>query len=221
MNNIRELAEVAHQNGDVALLVDSVSGLSGAELRTDRWRIDFALTGSQKCLALPPGLAFGVAQDSVLERAKSKADRGVYFDILEYEKNIQGNQTPNTPAVSLLYALAVQMQHIESEGIEARWARHQAMADRVYAWVQAMNERGVQVGVVAAEGHRSPTVTAVRVPDGMTGAQVVAGARQQGFAIATGYGKLKESTFRIGHMGDHTVAEVDALLDALTGLFRP
>ncbi len=217
LNPIHELAEVAHKNGDVAILVDSVSGLAGAPLHTDDWRLDFVLTGSQKALAVPPGLAFGVAQKSVLERARSKNDRGIYFDFLEFEKNlVERNQTPSTPAVSLLYALAEQAEHIVQEGMEARWARHAAMAERTYRWVAEMNERGVKLEIVAPEGARSPTVTCIRLPDGWTGPKVVAETRKRGFAVATGYGKLKEESFRIGHMGEHTVAGLESLLDVLT-----
>jgi aspartate aminotransferase-like enzyme len=219
LNPIAELAEVAHQNGDVAILVDSVSGLAGTPVRSDDWKLDFVLTGSQKCLALPPGLGLGVAQESILERAKSKNDRGVYFDFLEIEKNLEGNQTPNTPAVSLLFALAVQCQFLAAEGIEARWARHEQMAARTWQWVDEMNGRGVRLEVLAQTGHRSPTVTCVKVPEGWTGPRVSAAVRQRGFVIATGYGKLKESTFRIGHMGDHTLAELEELLGALTAVF--
>jgi aspartate aminotransferase-like enzyme len=219
LNPIEKLAEVAHQNGDVALLVDSVSGLAGAPVKSDDWQLDFVLTGAQKCLALPPGLAFGVAQETVLERARSRQNRGIYFDFLEYEKNLAGNQTPNTPAVSLLYATAVQTERIVSEGMEARWARHDRMAQRTYAWVAAMKERGIDMEILAPERSRSPTVTCIRVPDPWTGPKVVAAARQRGFALATGYGKLKEGTFRIGHMGEHTLEELDALLEALTDAF--
>jgi aspartate aminotransferase-like enzyme len=220
LNPIRELAEVVHKNGDVAILVDSVSGLAGAPLFADDWQLDFVLTGSQKAFAIPPGLAFGVAQESVLERARSKTDRGVYFDFLEFEQNLEGNQTPNTPAVSLLYATAEQVEHIVQEGMAARWARHAAMADRTYRWVDEMNERGVKLGIVAPAGARSPTVTCIRLPEGRTGPQVVAETRKRGFAIATGYGKLKEESFRIGHMGDHTVAGLESLLEVLTDVLR-
>jgi predicted phosphoserine aminotransferase len=216
LNPIEKLAEVAHQNGDVALLVDSVSGVAGAPVMSDEWQLDFVLTGAQKCLALPPGLAFGVAQEAVLERARSKSNRGIYFDFLEFERNLAGNQTPNTPAVSLLYAAAVQTERIVSEGMDARWARHARMAERTYSWVAEMRERGVGLEILAPEGSRSPTVTCIEVPVGWTGPNVVAAARQRGFALATGYGKLKEGSFRIGHMGDHTLDELDALLEALT-----
>ncbi|MGH7503128.1 MAG: pyridoxal-phosphate-dependent aminotransferase family protein [Longimicrobiales bacterium] len=220
LNPIRELAKAAHANGDVAILVDSVSGMAGAQARADEWKLDFILTGSQKSLALPPGLAFGVAQETVLERARSKENRGIYFDFLEFEKNIVGNQTPNTPAVSLLYATAVQVDFIRKETIEKRWARHEAMARRTSEWVASMNDRGVALEILAPEGFRSPTVSTVSVPAGWTGPRVAVAAKERGFTIATGYGKLKEGTFRIGHMGDHTLEELEALLAALEDVFK-
>lgn len=219
LNPIRELAEVARSAGDVVLLVDSVSGLAGAPFETDAWGIDFVLTGSQKSFALPPGLAFGVAQPNILERAKSRNDRGIYFDFLEFENNIQKNQTPNTPAVSLLYSLAKQMDRIREEGIENRWARHATMAQRTYQWVAEMEERGVKLAILAPEGHRSPTVTTIRCPDGWTGPRVAAEVKARGFQIATGYGRLRDETFRIGHMGDHTVEGLESLLEVLGEVF--
>jgi predicted phosphoserine aminotransferase len=216
LNPIAELARVTNAAGDVALLVDSVSGAAGAPLLTDEWGIDFVLTGSQKAFALPPGLALGVAQRNILERARSKKDRGIYFDFLEFERHILGNQTPNTPAISLLYALAAQLDHMREEGMQARWDRHQQMAERTWQWVDEMNERGVALSILAPPESRSPTVTTIRLPEPWTGPRVVAAAREHGFAIATGYGKLKEGCFRIGHMGDHTPDALEALLDALT-----
>jgi predicted phosphoserine aminotransferase len=219
LNPIREFAAVTRRAGEVVLLVDSVSGLAGAPVYTDEWGIDFILTGSQKSFALPPGLAFGVAQKSVLERAASRHDRGIYFDFLEFEKNILANQTPNTPAVSLLYALAAQVDYIAEETIERRWQRHAELAQRTYAWIDEMNERGVGLDIVAPAGSRSPTVSCIRLSGGWTGPKVVAAARERGFAVATGYGKLKDATFRIGHMGDHTMDELEPLLEALTDVF--
>jgi aspartate aminotransferase-like enzyme len=220
LNPIRELAEVTQRAGDVVLLVDSVSGLAGADFRTDEWGVDLVLTGSQKCLALPPGLAFCATQRHVLERAQSKNDRGVYFDFLEFERNILKNQTPNTPAVSMLYALDAQLQSIEAEGLQNRFDRHDEMAARVYAWVQEMREeKGVDLEVLAPEGYRSPGVTCIKVPEGWTGPRVAAGTAERGFTIATGYGAMREATFRIGHMGDHTLPRLELLLDVLTDVF--
>jgi predicted phosphoserine aminotransferase len=216
LNPIRELAEVTREFDDVVLLVDSVSGLCGAELRADDWGVDFVLTGSQKSFALPPGLAFGVAQPNILERAKTKPDRGIYFDFLEFEKNIQKNQTPNTPAVSLLYALAAQLNRIEAEGIDARLDRHRRLAERTWAWC---DELGLEI-LVQERSFRSPTVTTVRCPDGWTGPKLAGAVKARGYEVATGYGRLRDETFRIGHMGDHSEEGLAGLLDVLTGILR-
>jgi aspartate aminotransferase-like enzyme len=215
LNPIAEIARVAHAAGDIAVLVDSVTGIAGMPVETDAWGLDFVLTGSQKALALPPGLALGVAQTRVLERAKARRDRGTYFDFLEYEKYAEQHQTPNTPAVSLLFALAAQLERIERETIEARWARHEAMARRTWAWAEAMTGRGIPMRVLAPEGARSWTVTCLTVPAGRTGTEVNAAMKAKGFTISAGYGKLKDSTIRIGHMGDHTVEELEAVLAGL------
>ena len=215
LNPVAELARVAHAAGDVALLVDTVSSLAGAPVRADEWGLDFVLAGSQKCLAIPPGLAVGVAQAHMLERAAQKQDRGIYFDFLEFERNLEKGETPNTPAVSLLYALAVQLDRIRAETIEARWARHEAMARRTWQWVDEMRGRGIELSILAPEGYRSPTVTTIRPPAGWTGPKLAAALRERGYTVATGYGKLKEETFRIGHMGDHTLAELEELLGVI------
>ncbi len=215
LNPITELAEVTHTAGDVVLLVDSVSGIAGARVESDEWDLDFVLTGSQKALALPPGLAFGVAQESVLERAEARPDRGIYFDLVEFERYIQKNQTPNTPALSLLYALEAQLERIRTETIEGRWARHAEMARRTWAWTEEMRDRGLPLEILAPEGYRSPTVTCIRLPAGWTGPRVTAALADRGYTIAPGYGALKDETIRIGHMGDHTVDELDALLNEL------
>jgi len=215
LNPIADLARVVHDAGDVVLLVDSVTGVAGAPVESDAWALDFVLTGSQKALALPPGLALGVAQDAMLARARAARGRGVYFDLVEFDKYLAKNQTPNTPALSLLYALQAQLQHIAAEGIEARWARHLGMAERCWQWADDMTERGIPLGVLAPPGFRSPTVTCLTLPPGRTGPAVTAALAARGWTIGAGYGELKDATIRIGHMGDHTVAELDALLAQL------
>jgi predicted phosphoserine aminotransferase len=219
LNPIRELAEVAHRHGAM-ICVDTVSSLAGAPVETDAWGLDFVATGSQKSFALPPGLAFGVATPAVLERAAANPRRGLYFDALEYERNLEKSQTPNTPAVSLMYAAAVQMEAILEEGIENRWERHRLMAERTYQWVDEMRADGLPVGILAPEGYRSPTVTCVTLPAELRGSEVCGAVQAQGYVIAPGYGKAKDDMVRIGHMGDHTLSELDALLEILTRVLR-
>ena len=215
LNPIADLARVVHGAGDVVMLVDSVTGVAGAPVESDAWALDFVLTGSQKALALPPGLALGVAQQAMLARAREARGRGIYFDLVEFDKYLAKKQTPNTPALSLVYALQVQLQRIAAEGIETRWARHAAMAERCWQWADEMTQRGIPLGVLAPPGFRSPTVTCLTLPPGRTGPAVTAALSARGWTIGAGYGELKDATIRIGHMGDHTVAELDALLAQL------
>ena len=213
LQDLESQAKVVAGYPNTLLMVDSVTGIGGVEIYSDAWGIDFILTGSQKALALPPGLAFGVASEAMMERAHTIPDRGWYFDLVRLARNLEANQTPATPAVSLLYALEVQLSRILAEGMESRWKRHLAMQERTIEWAAQMTDRGSRVGLVAAEGQRSPTVSCLEVADP---GRVVAGMRDRGWVIGAGYGVLKDSTVRIGHMGDHTVEELDALLDVLT-----
>src|SRR5262249_28914675 len=146
LTDVRAITELAHRFGAMAL-VDSVSAAGGAELTVDAWGLDFVLTGSQKALALPAGLAFAVASRELVDRAKTWKNRGFYFDVLQYESFAAKNQTPSTPATSLLYALEAQMGDIGREGIERRWERHHAMRDATLEWVRAAADRiGVELG---------------------------------------------------------------------------
>lgn len=220
LQDLSAIADVAWAHEETMLLVDSVTGIGGVETRTDDWRMEFVLTGSKKALALPPGLAFGVASERMMQRARSGSGRGWYFDLDRLMDQLESSQTPATPAVTLLYALDVQLRRIHEEGMEARWARHLAMRDRTLAWIEEMKTAGVGIEVLAGEGNRSPTVTCVAMPGGEGSAAAVGEMRSRGWVIGGGYGRLAESTIRIGHMGDHTVDELDALLEVLGNVLR-
>ncbi|WP_373070548.1 alanine--glyoxylate aminotransferase family protein [Gemmatimonas sp.] len=220
LTSLPELAALAHEYG-VAVLVDSVTGLAGMPVETDAWDLDFVLTGSQKALALPPGLAFGVASKRYIEQAANATARGLYFDLVEFEEFVHKNQTPSTPAISLLYATAVQGEYIARETIEARWARHTEMANMTHSWVRQLREDTGQAFCVYAPEHaRSGTVTAVALPATLNGDDIVKGVAKRGFVIGSGYGKLKSSTFRIGHMGDHTPDRLALCLEATADTIR-
>lgn len=216
LNDVKALSAAIRAHSEALVLVDSVSGFSATEMRPDAWGIDFLLTGSQKALALPPGLAFGVASERMMERAAVAPNRGYYFDLLLFAKNDAQDQSPTTPALSVLYALEVQLRRILDEGLEARWARHTDMAEATWAWVDRMRDSGVELSVVAPTGHRSPAVTAIRTPSGVTGPDVTNGVLKHDWLVGGGYGKLKETTFRVGHMGEHTRPELEGLLKVLT-----
>ncbi|KPK66095.1 MAG: hypothetical protein AMS21_03155 [Gemmatimonas sp. SG8_38_2] len=220
INPLEEIsAAVREISPETLMLVDCVTSLAAAPVRVDAWALDFALTGSQKGVALPPGLAFGVASQRAYERSLQIPGRGLYFSFEAFEAAVANNQTSNTPAVPLLYALDLQLGRIEEEGLEARWARHQAMAERTWRWVDELRVRqGIDVWVLAEDGRRSASVTCVALPDGVSGVEITRRMAERGYTIASGYGKLKERTFRIGHMGDHTMEELEKLLEVLASV---
>ena len=217
LNPVAEIAAIVRAKAPgTLLLVDCVSSLAAAPVEVDGWELDFALTGSQKALALPPGLALGVASQRAYDRSLDMPGRGLYFSFEAFEGAAAKQQTTNTPAISLLYALRYQLERIEVEGLEARWARHGEMAKRTWDWVDAMREEGgIDLRVLAPEGRRSPAVTCVLLPNTFSGVEIAGRIAERGYTIAPGYGKLKQRTFRIGHMGDHSIDELEDLLGNL------
>lgn len=212
---VADLVPVIREFEDIVILVDAVTSLGGVPVEPDAWDVDFLLTGSQKALALPPGLAFGVASPRMIERAHKVPERGAYLDVLAFDEAARSLQPTNTPAIPLLYALALQLERIEARGgIEARWNEHGEMLRLVERWVA---DRGGDLGLsfLPAEGRRSWTVSCLRTPEGVSGRTVAKQLESQGFTIGSGYGPLKETTFRIGHMGDHVASELPPLLDAI------
>ena len=212
LHDVRGITALVRAAGAVCL-VDSVTGIGGAELEFDAWELDYAFTGSQKALAMPPGLAFAAATPAFIEAARSTVGRGLYFDLVEFDAYAAKRQTPNTPAISLLYAAQVQLPAIVAESLEARWARHGEMARMTYAWVDELRERhGDAFGVLAREGARTPTVTSITIPATFTASTLVKAVAERGFIIGNGYGKNRETTFRIGHMGDHDPRRLEVCL---------
>jgi len=193
------------------IIVDSVSGIFGAEIRVDDWGLDVVLTSSQKAFALPPGIAFASVSDRTLERAQQIPHRGYYFDFISLDESLQKSNTPSTPPVALMFAADKQLDDILAEGMEARWQRHLQMRDMTIAWAQERD-----FGLFAQDGYRSPTVSTV---DNRTRNMDVNAMfkfmRERGYTMDKGYGKIKGQTFRIAHMGD---MQPDVLEDVLGNL---
>jgi aspartate aminotransferase-like enzyme len=220
LNDVRAISDCAHRHG-LTCLIDSVSGAAGAELRFDEWKLDYVLTGSQKAFALPPGISFAVASPDFIDRANGNTGRGVYFDLVELDAYARRNQTPSTPALPLFYALDVQLKAIASEGIEARWARHKAMAARTQEWIAKISsETGKRLLNIAPLGSQSPTVSTIKLPVDLPSETFTPAVAKKGITVGNGYGKLKSSTFRIGHMGDHTLETLDRCLTACASVLR-
>ena len=210
---IGEIAQAVRESPsgeEIMILVDSVSGLSGARLEFDQWDLDVALTSSQKAFAMPPGLAFCAVSDRALDKARTVQNRGYYFDFVDLEKYLVRDQTPATPAISLLYALDRQLDDMLAEGMEGRFARHSALRDRTVSWAVS---RGFEM--FAPEGFRSPTVTCIANNRDIDLTTLNLYLRTRGLIISNGYGPLKNKTFRIAHMGDLQMPELEELLAAI------
>ncbi len=209
-NPIADYARVMENYPDTLFLVDVVSIYAGAKVDVDAWGIDLCLTSTQKAFALPPGMAFSATSPAVLARAKEVTNRGYYFDVLELEKYHQRHQTPATPPVSLLFAADRQLDDILAEGLEARFARHERMAEMTRNWA-----RRAGFELFSQEGYHSPTLTNVANNRGIDIGALNKFLRTRGMAISNGYGKLKGQAFRIAHMGDTQPEHLEALFAAM------
>ena len=207
-NPVQAIAAAARDASPETLIcVDAVSSLGGVKIEMDAWGLDLVLTSSQKCLALPPGLGLAAVSGRALAYAEGVPERGWYFDLVRLAKHLDKDSTPATPALSLIYALDLQLDRILAEGLEARFARHSAMARRVQDWAIA---RGLDL--YAAEGYRSQTVTTVANTREIDVSGLNAFLMREEMRIANGYGPLKNKTFRIAHMGETRLQDVDRLL---------
>ena len=209
LNDLEAIARAVREGSDALVLADVVTSLAGSPVEPDAWGLDFALSGSQKALALPPGLAVAFASERYRRLARERS-RAHYLRLSETEAFAEKSQTPYTPSTPHLFALDVQLDHILAETLPGRWARHEAMRDRVGTWAA---ERGY--AFAPPEGARSWTVSCLKPPPGVSAEALVAGAKERGFTIGGGYGRWKSATFRIGHMGDVDLASLDALLAVL------
>ena len=216
MSPLKAISEVLSKYPDVLFVVDTVSSFSALPIPMDDLGIDLMLTGSQKALALPPGLSLFAASQPAFERAAQLNDRGYYFDLLEFKKNAEEFMTPSTPTIPHIYALRSKLEDIFSEGIEDRFERHLQTNRIVHEWVK---NNGFEF--FAEEGYRSVTLTCVKNNRGIDVAALAKRVRDEhGFQIDGGYGKIKGKTFRISNMGDETAETMHPLLEALTATLK-
>jgi aspartate aminotransferase-like enzyme len=202
-----ELSRVVRSRKNVHLLVDAAGSLGGCPVETDSWQLDFVFAGSQKALALPAGIALGVASERLLARAGKLTGRGRYFDLVHLaHANLR---QPDLPPLPQHVALAVQLDRIAAAGgIEARWKRHLEMLNMVEEWVLLHPA----FSLLPPEGRRSWTVSCLRLPAGLSSERIVKELSGDGWRIGQGSGELRDSTIRIGHMGDVGPDQLGALL---------
>jgi aspartate aminotransferase-like enzyme len=211
LNDLPAIAKVVKSFPDTMLIVDTVSSLSTVDVDMDANGVDVMLAGVQKALALPPGLAVFAVSEAAMERAKGTPNRGYYFDFVEFAKNAAVNNTPSTPAISVLYGLQYILGEIAKETFAARKARHAKTNAMIHAW-------GAKHGFehFAPEGYRSTALTCFKTPEGFDQSGFIKNLKtKHNFLINGGYGKVKGLTFRISNMGNETEATMQELIDAM------
>lgn len=192
--DIKGIAAVT-RNKDILLIVDAISGLGQDELRTDEWGVDVVVSGSQKGCMLPPGLGFITVNDKAKTFLKNARLPKYYFDLNKALKSYEKNDTPFTPAVSLIVGLRESIKLIKSEGVENIWQRCKKMSQATQAAAKA-------IGLEVFSKYPSSSVTAITAPSGMNSKDVVKKLRKEyGVSIAAGQGELEQKIFRIAHMG--------------------
>lgn len=211
MNPVEEIAEVVKKYPEVVFCLDTVSSMGGTKIEVDKLGVDICVTSSQKCIGLPPGMAICSFSKKAAERARKVEHRGYYFDLLKLYDFIHKKdyQYPSTPSISHMFALDYALDKMLAEGLDNRFKRHLEMAKYTRAWAKE------HFALFPDENHISNTLTTVKNTRGISVADLNKELGERGFSISNGYGKLKEKTFRIAHMGDCTLSDVKELLSTI------
>jgi aspartate aminotransferase-like enzyme len=210
MSDLPAIMQVVREFPEVISIVDTVSSFSALPIDKDALGIDVLITGSQKALALPPGLSLCSVSKRALDRAAATPGRGYYFDFVEFQKNHEAGMTPSTPVVSLLYALKSKLEDIAAEGIENRYARHARLNRTVREHVYRHGFK-----LFPEERYGSITLNCFANTLNVDLAALNKTLKSKhGLVIDGGYGKLKGKTFRISNMGDETDATIAAMLQS-------
>ncbi len=211
LNSLETIQRLLAMRPEITFIVDAVTTLGGVPIFMDDMGIDVLVGGSQKCLALPPGIVpVGVSQKA-LKRSLSSRRKGYAGDFDRWQERWQENEVVATPAIPQLYALHYQLGRIAAETLEARRARHRALANLASEWAE---QKGW--GHFSPEGFRLPPVSCLVPRSGQKTEKWVAAMRDRGYLIDAGRGKLQGQVLRIGHLGDWQEGDLHDLLNALS-----
>ncbi|WHZ02568.1 alanine--glyoxylate aminotransferase family protein [Neobacillus sp. YX16] len=198
LNPIEKLANVVRTHTDALFIVDGVSCLGGAPAEMDQWGIDILVTGSQKAMMLPPGLALLSVSERAWKVIEERNTPSYYLDLLSYREWASKGMTPNTPAISLIFGLSAVCDLIDEEGGFAQTvARHDLMKNMVRESMKALS-----IGLLTSDEYASPTITAICAPEGIELSPFISHVKEKyHLDFAGGLGHLQGKIFRFGHMG--------------------
>jgi len=211
-NPVEEIGDVVDDYPDTYFVVDAVSCLGGDFVDIDDHGIDVIFASTQKAFAMPPGLAICVVSDEAYERELGKDEASWYGGFqrcLDYYD--RKGQTHSTPAIPVMLAYRKQMKYMLEEGHEARDQRHREMMEYVHEWAEE------HFAMFPEDGYESQTVACIENTQGIDVAETIEQVSEEyDMVFSNGYGsQLGEQTFRIGHMGEHTVESIKELTDAI------
>jgi len=207
--DVEKIARVVHENSEAVIVVDGISAVGALEMRMDAWNLDVVVTGSQKGLMIPPGLAFIALNDRAWQLVERSRSPRYYFDLLRARKSFKENDTPWTPAISLFIGLDAALEMIRRETVEAIWRRHARLAAAVRAGIQAL-------GLKLLSKSPSNALTAVWNPEGCDVKLFNTALKSTyGITVAGGQGHLKGKIFRISHLGYYDELDVIGVVSAV------
>ncbi|MDD2626528.1 MAG: aminotransferase class V-fold PLP-dependent enzyme [Candidatus Methanomethylophilus sp.] len=206
--------EVRSQNPEALVMVDAVTSIFAMDLKLRQLKPDSLVFGTQKDLALPPGLTLAVVSPEMMAKSAKMENKGYYTDFVKLKAKNDENYALTTPPVSLMFGLDYQLDKMLKEGMPARYRRHQQMADEVRNWA---NEK--MQGILPEKGYQSNTINVINRGD-LDFDKFHTALKARGMEISNGYGEVKKTTFRVGTMGDLTVPEVRELLDNMSAILE-
>ncbi|MFZ7943197.1 pyridoxal-phosphate-dependent aminotransferase family protein [Neobacillus sp. 19] len=214
LNPIEKLAKVVSNQTDALFIVDGVSCIGGAPAEMDQWGTDILVTGSQKAMMLPPGLALLSISKRAWKVIEENQTPSYYLNLVSYREWAAKGMTPNTPAVSLIFGLSAVCDLIDEEGgFTQTVARHELMKNMVRGAMKALS-----IGLLTSDEYASPTITAIRTPEGLELSSFLRHLKQNyHLDFAGGLGSLQGEIFRFGHMGycfPSDVLEAVSLMEA-------
>jgi len=207
--NIKEIAAAVHAKYDIAVVVDGITSVGCHEMRFDDWGLDVIVTGSQKGLMIPPGLAFATLSDRAKKMLETSKLPKFYFSLKKALKAHKDNDTPFTPAITLVVGLEKALRMIREETVEHIWHHHKVLSEAVRNGCEA-------IGLKLFGAPASHAVTAVNVPDGVEYSKFNKILKQKyGITTAGGQEHLKGKIFRVSHLGYYDEVDIVGVVAAL------
>lgn len=208
LSDVEGIAKVTKER-NALLLVDGITAVGAIPVKMDAWGIDGYVTGSQKAMMLPPGLAFAAVSDRAWQRIDSGKTPTLYNDLKAYRKSMETFDAPYTPAITLVRGAVFNLKRIKERTLEAIWKETAVMAKATRAAVAAMGLKLFATDPV-------DSVTAVSVPPGVDeGALRKTMSGKYGFHIAGGQGDMKGKIIRFSHMGYVDIFDTLGVIAAL------